>query len=119
MTDEVFRVTFVHANKIFFTMLADGTIELGEGLSADEATQRVAALLAKNYSALHQQQADEIARLNEIIAPFADVEGLGKSTCVEDDAQLVSGYWADCENTKITFGHLRKVRDAAMKKDIP
>lgn len=50
-------------NRVWLTISADGFITVGSGLSEDEATQRVAAMLAEAYSALHKQQAEEIERL--------------------------------------------------------
>ncbi|WP_192258636.1 hypothetical protein [Mesorhizobium caraganae] len=54
--------------KVWLTISADGVMTVGPGLFEDEATQRVAALLAHNYSALHRDQAVEIARLKAELA---------------------------------------------------
>lgn len=52
------------------TIRPDGTMELGEGLSADEVTQYVAALLADNYSKLHHDQLQEIGKLKAQLREF-------------------------------------------------
>ena len=50
--------------KVWLTISSDGVMTVGPDLSEEEATQRVAKMLAERYSALHKQQAEEIARLS-------------------------------------------------------
>ena len=40
-------ISFLNYGKVIMKIKPDGTIEVGEGLSEDEATQRVARLLAE------------------------------------------------------------------------
>ncbi len=54
-------------NKAWLTINPDGTIELGEDLSADEATQKVAKMLAENYSNLHSDLQEKNFKLQEVL----------------------------------------------------
>lgn len=49
--------------RVWLTISQDGVMTVGPGLSEDEAARRVAHMLAQHYSALHREQAEEIARL--------------------------------------------------------
>lgn len=57
--------------KVWLTISPEGVMAVGAGLSEDEATQRVAHMLAQNYSALHRDQADRIATLEAALAAVA------------------------------------------------
>lgn len=52
----------------WLTIAPDGSMRVGAGLSEDEATRRVAEMLARNYSQLYRDQAEEISRLREALA---------------------------------------------------
>lgn len=54
--------------RTWLTISCDGLMTIGPGLSEDEATQRVAKMLAENYSQLHKAQADEIQRLRAALS---------------------------------------------------
>ena len=55
----------------WLTISQDGVMKIGAGLSEDEATRRVAELLASHYSQLHREQAAEIERLKGLLASGA------------------------------------------------
>lgn len=56
-TPETQTLTFTGGtDKPYLTIKADGTIEIGEGLSADEATQAAAKMLVEHYAALASSQ---------------------------------------------------------------
>ncbi len=65
---------------VWLTISPDGVIAVGPGLSDDEATQRVANMLAERYSQLHRDQASalastqaEILRLKAALEPFGEL----------------------------------------------
>jgi len=63
--------------KVFLTISADGVMTIGEGMSADEATQEVAQMLIKHFAMAYVTEIAELhAEINRLKAkrPPQDVD---------------------------------------------